>query len=89
MARIATAFLVTALLLSAIPSTGLCKDKVKSKLYDFGAMIIDGELKSPTALYTDVRPDASLSRTLRLRQSYVPVILETGKAPCFKPFETR
>lgn len=35
----------------------IAQSKPKSKFYDFGAQIIDGEIKKPTALYTDTKKE--------------------------------
>ena len=43
-------FAITAFTLLATTATA---DQPKAKFYDFGEQIIDGEIKKPTALYTD------------------------------------
>ena len=56
----------------------------KAKFYDFSAQFIDGEIKRPTALYTDVRQQAKFGRLLKLKRSFIPRLFETAKDPVFK-----
>ena len=59
--------------------------KVKAKFYDFSDQLIDGEVKRPTALYTDVRQKASFKRLLRLKKSFIKDVLQrTARDPVFK-----
>ena len=60
------------------------KPKVKAKFYDFSAQLIDGEVKKPTALYTDVRQAAKFDKLLRLKRSFMPKLLNTAKDSVFK-----
>ena len=48
------------------------KPPVKSKFYDFSEQLIDGEIKKPTALYTDSRRKVKFDRLLRLKKSFMP-----------------
>ena len=67
--------------LAAPPSGG----SVKAKFYDFSDQLIDGEVKRPTALYTDVRQKASFKRLLRLKKSFIKDVLQrTARDPVFK-----
>jgi hypothetical protein len=56
----------------------------KSKFYDFSDQVIDGEIKKPTALYTDSRQKVKFDRLLKLKKSFLPSILETSKERVFK-----
>lgn len=56
----------------------------KAKFYDFSDQIIDGEIKKPTALYTDARQKVKFDRLLKLKKSFLPAILETSKETTFK-----
>jgi len=60
------------------------RPKVKAKFYDFSEQLIDGEVKRPTALYTDVRQAAKFDKLLRLKRSFMPKLLNTAKDPVFK-----
>ncbi len=61
------------------------KGGVKSKFYDFSDQLIDGEVKKPTALYTDVRQAVKFKRLLRLKKSFdKDVIWKTARNPVFK-----
>jgi hypothetical protein len=60
------------------PSSG------KSKFYDFSEQLIDGEIKKPTALYTDARQKAKFERLLKLKKSFLPQLFRTSKNKVFK-----
>ena len=64
--------------------TGLAADKVKSKFYDFSEMLIDGEIKKPTALYTDSRSKVQFDRLLKLKKSFLEALKATGRDEVFK-----
>ena len=56
----------------------------RSKFYDFGEQLIDGEIRIPTALYTDARQRAQFERLLRLKRSFLHELFETPKHKVFK-----
>ena len=56
----------------------------KSKFYDFSDQVIDGEIKKPTALYTNSRRKVEFDRLLKLKRSFIPDLLETSKDKVFK-----
>lgn len=58
----------------------LAADKVKSKFYDFSEMLIDGEIKKPTALYTDARAKVRFDRLMRLDKNFLQPFEENGPA---------
>ena len=60
------------------------KPPVKSKFYDFSEQLIDGEIKKPTALYTDSRQKVKFDRLLRLKKSFIPDLFKTAKERVFK-----
>jgi len=64
-------------------STALAQQP-KSKFYDFGEQVIDGEIKKPTALYVDTRKKAQFDRLLSLKKSFIPQIEESSKERTFK-----
>jgi len=55
-----------------------------SKFYDFSEQVIDGQIKKPTALYTDARQKIKFDRLLKLKKSFLPDILNSAKNPVFK-----
>jgi hypothetical protein len=58
---------------------------VKAKFYDFSDQLIDGEVKRPTALYTDVRQEVKFQRLLRLKRSFIDDVLRrTARDRVFK-----
>tara|TARA_B100001250_G_C19068232_1_gene473143 strand:+ start:50 stop:295 length:246 start_codon:yes stop_codon:yes gene_type:complete len=65
-------------------SSAQAKPPVKSKFYDFSEQLIDGEIKKPTALYTDSRRKVKFDRLLRLKKSFMPELFKTAKERVFK-----
>ena len=55
-----------------------------AKFYDFSEQVIDGQIKKPTALYTDARQKVKFDRLLKLKKSFLPATLQTAKDPVFK-----
>jgi len=62
----------------------LAQSKPKSKFYDFGEQVIDGEIKKPTALYTDSKKKVKFDRLLKLKKSFIPDLLKTSEEKTFK-----
>jgi hypothetical protein len=60
------------------------QSKPKSKFYDFGEQVIDGEIKKPTALYTDSKKKVKFDRLLKLKKSFIPDLLKTSEERTFK-----
>jgi len=60
------------------------RPNVKSKFYDFSEQLIDGEIKKPTALYTDARQKAKFDRLLKLKRSFMKELFDTAKEKVFK-----
>ena len=56
----------------------------KSRFYDFGAQVIDGEIRRPTATFVDGRERARFNRLLRLKRSFLPSLYNTSKERVFK-----
>jgi len=84
MKRFMTAF-VTLLLVLAFSLPAIAKPPAsKSKFYDFSDQLIDGEIRKPTALYTDARQKAKFDRLLRLKKSFLPAMFQTSKEKVFK-----
>ena len=87
-----TRFLVRVIVLSFFLCLGMLsargvyagKRPVKAKFYDFSAQLIDGEIKRPTALYTDSRQEAKFKRLLRLKRSFMKDMFDTARLPVFK-----
>ena len=59
-------------------------NKHRSKFYDFNEQLIDGEIRKPTALYTDARQRAKFERLLKLKKSFLGRLFETSKYKVFK-----
>jgi len=60
------------------------KSDVRAKFYDFSEQLIDGHVKKPQALYTDVRQAAKFKRLLRLKKSFMKELFDTARLPVFK-----
>ena len=57
---------------------------VKAKFYDFSEQLIDGQVRRPTALYTDARQEAKFKRLLKLKKSFMKELFKTSRDPVFK-----
>jgi hypothetical protein len=62
----------------------LAQTKPKSKFYDFGEQVIDGEIKKPTALFTDSKKKVKFDRLLKLKKSFIPELMKTAEERTFK-----
>ena len=62
----------------------MAKPSVKAKFYDFSEQLIDGEVRKPQALYTDVRQAAKFKRLLKLKKSFMKDLFDTARMPVFK-----
>ena len=67
----------TAMVASAAPPK-------KSRFYDFGDQMIDGEIKKPTGQYINSRERARFDRLLSLKKSFLPKMFLTSKEKIFK-----
>ena len=82
--RAAVSAIVGLLLIALGTSSVLAKKPSKSKFYDFSDTLIDGEIKKPTALYTDVRQQVKFERLLKIRKSFLRNLFDTAKERVFK-----
>ena len=62
----------------------IAKPSVKAKFYDFSEQLIDGQVRKPQALYTDVRQAAEFKRLLKLKKSFMKELFDTARLPVFK-----
>ena len=46
--------------------------------------MIDGEIKKPTALYTDSKRKVKFDRLLKLKKTFIPDLMNTSKERTFK-----
>tara|TARA_A100001515_G_scaffold30522_1_gene23807 strand:- start:3790 stop:4026 length:237 start_codon:yes stop_codon:yes gene_type:complete len=65
-------------------TTTALADQPREKFYDFGEMLIDGEIRKPTALYMDSKQRVEFDRLLRLKKSFITKIEESSKERTFK-----
>ena len=77
-------FLVIFLLTGVCGTAAASNPPSKAKFYDFSEQLINGEIKKPTALYTDARQKVKFERLLRLKKSFMREMLTTAKDPVFK-----
>jgi len=75
---------VALMALAAFSSTVMAKKPGTSKFYDFSDQVIDGELKKPTALFTNARQKVKFDRLLSLKKTFLPALEESGKDPAIK-----
>jgi hypothetical protein len=73
-------FALTIILLFSSPVLG----KTKAKFYDFSDQLIDGTIKKPSSMYMEARTRAKFAKLLRLKKSFIPRLLMTGKNPNLK-----
>jgi hypothetical protein len=71
--------LFIALLISA-PVFG----KSRAKFYDFSDQLIDGNIKKPSTIFMESRVRAKFDKLLKLKKSFIPRLLMTGKNPNLK-----
>ena len=71
-------------LIFAFPTPTAAKGPDRSKFYDFSEQLIDGEIRKPTALFTDGRKKVQFDRLLNLKKSFLPNLLNTAKERVFK-----
>lgn len=59
--------------------------KNRVKFYDFDEMLIDGEIKKPSGLLTDVRERAKFNHLLQsVKRSFLKELENTAKEKTFK-----
>jgi len=70
----------------SLPATSFAKGGkgVKSKFYDFSDQLIDGEVKKPTTLYTEIRQKAKFNKLVNLQRHFMNELMKTAKRPVFK-----
>jgi hypothetical protein len=56
----------------------------KTRFYDFDELLIDGQMRSPNAYFGSARQRMRWSRLLRLRKSFVSLLLSTDKFPILR-----
>ena len=76
--------IIVILLFSVSAHAGKPDTKSRAKFYDFDDMLIDGEIKKPTTLYTDVRSRVKFERLLRLKKSFLGPLFDTAREKVFK-----
>jgi len=79
-----TLFVCGAFVLTAQAEPPRNNTSAKSRFYDFGAQVIDGEIKRPTATFVNSRERARFNRLLRLKKSFLPSMHKTSKERVFK-----
>jgi len=69
---------------SSYATTSAQAAEPKSKFYDFSDQLIDGEIRKPTTLYSNVRQAAKFTRMLSLKKELLPLIFQARKERVFK-----
>ena len=75
---------ILSIILLFVATSAFAQSKPKPKFYDFGEQVIDGEIKKPTALYTDSKKKVKFDRLLKLKKSFIPELLKTSEEKTFK-----
>jgi hypothetical protein len=78
-----TRMMGVALAMAASSGAAVAADS-KSKFYDFSDQLIDGEIKKPTTLYSNVRGEAKFSRMLELKKELLPNVQTSRRERVFK-----
>ena len=60
------------------------KPPTKSKFYDFSEQIIDGQRRTPTTSYINIREKVRFERLLSLKKSFMSKLFDTHKERIFK-----
>ena len=58
--------------------------KSKAKFYDFSDQLIDGNIKKPSTIFMESRVRAKFDKLLKLKRSFIPRLIMTGKNPNLK-----
>ncbi len=58
--------------------------KSRAKFYDFSDQLIDGNIKKPSTIFMESRVRAKFDKLLKLKKSFIPKLLMTGKNPNLK-----
>ncbi len=56
----------------------------KTKFYDFSDQLIDGTIKKPSTIYMESRTRAKFAKLLKLKKSFIPRLLMTGRESLLK-----
>ena len=56
----------------------------KVKFYNFDDLLIDGKIKKPQILYTDVNQKVKFEKLLKLKKDFLPKFKSTKKDPALR-----
>jgi len=68
------------ILMISVPVFG----KSRAKFYDFSDQLIDGTIKKPSTIYMESRTRAKFAKLLKLKKSFIPRLLMTGRETLLK-----
>ena len=77
-------FIVMVLFWISVLSVEASAKAPRSKFYDFNQQLIDGEVRKPTALFTDRKDKVKFDRLLNLKKSFLPQLMSSAKEKVFK-----
>jgi hypothetical protein len=73
------------MILMIAPHVSAKSDKTpRVKFYNFDDMLIDGEIKKPSGLLTDVRGRANFNRLLDIKKSFLGKLEDTAREKTLK-----
>ena len=61
-----------------------CVNRLVVETSDFSDQLINGDIKKPATIYIDTRARAKFGKLLRLKRSFVEILLLSGKEPDMK-----
>ena len=77
--------IITIILLPSLSRAEEQKAKDRVKFYDFDEMLIDGEIKKPSGLLTDVRGRVKFNHLLKnIKRSFLKELEDTAKEKALK-----
>ena len=60
------------------------QNKKKVKFYNFDDLLIDGKIKKPQVLWTDVKQKVKFEKLLKLKKDMLPLLEKTKKDPSLR-----
>jgi len=84
MNKIKTILLLFVAMAIAIPTSASADPNTRSKFFDFGEMLIDGQVNRPQGYLYMARYEAKFGRLLRLKRDFMGRSINSAKSRVFK-----
>ena len=62
----------------------IVQKNTKTKFYNFDDLLIDGKIRKPQILYTDVKQKTKFEKLLKLKKDLLPSLINTKKDPSLR-----